>query len=90
MKLKGKKIAILAGKIYEDTELWYPYFRLKEEGATVELVGTSDSPDVVESKHGYPARIDCRANIASADDFHRRGNPRRLFAGSPAPLQADS
>lgn len=28
MKLKGKTIAFVAGDLYEDLELWYPYYRL--------------------------------------------------------------
>lgn len=69
MGLKGKKVAILAGELYEDLELWYPYYRLKEEGAEPVLVGTGASPDVVHSKHGYPAAIDKRSKQVKADDF---------------------
>ena len=60
MKLNGKRVAILVEKLYEDLELWYPYYRLKEEGADVELVGPS-SDTVYSSKHGYPARSDVAA-----------------------------
>ncbi|MGZ3514926.1 MAG: protease, partial [Thermodesulfobacteriota bacterium] len=31
MKLKGKKVILLAENNYEDLELWVPYYRLKEE-----------------------------------------------------------
>lgn len=67
--MKGKKAAVLAGEMYEDIELWYPYYRLKEAGADVLLIGTSSSPDAVYSKHGYPAKIDKRSNEISAQDY---------------------
>lgn len=53
MVLKGANIVVLAEDLYEDLELWYPYYRLLEEGAEVTLVG----PKAVSyaSKHGYPA-----------------------------------
>ncbi len=69
MELQGKKVAILAGKLYEDLELWYPYYRLKEEGAEVTLVGAANGPDTVESKHGLPAKVDKKADQVSPDQF---------------------
>ena len=68
MSLHGKRIAILAEKLYEDLELWYPYYRLKEEGALVQVVGTG-SADRYESKHGYPVKVDVNADQVSADDY---------------------
>ncbi|MDI3481997.1 MAG: protease [Tepidanaerobacteraceae bacterium] len=38
MSLEGKKAAVLLDEMYEDQEFWYPYFRLKEEGAFVAAV----------------------------------------------------
>src|SRR5208283_2982148 len=38
MRLKGKKVAVLAEEIYQEMELWVPYYRLKEEGADVKIV----------------------------------------------------
>jgi len=64
MELEGKKAALLVAKDYEDLEFWYPYYRMTEAGAEVVIVGTADGDDVVESKHGYPAEIDSRADSA--------------------------
>jgi protease I len=69
MELQDRKIAILAADMYEDLELWYPYYRMKEAGADVRLVGTASSADVVQSKHGYPAKIDLRADKANPNEF---------------------
>ena len=68
MSLRGKRVAILAEKMYEDPELWYPYYRMKEEGALVQVVGTG-SADRFESKHGYPVKVDVNADQVSADNF---------------------
>ena len=69
MKLSGKKVAVLAADDYEDLELWYPYYRMKEAGAEVKVVGTSQSADVVQSKHGYPVQVDLRADKVNPNEF---------------------
>jgi len=67
MKLKGMKIAILVEDFYNEFELWYPYYRLLEEGAEVKLVGPAAK--VYESKHGLPAEADLSAAEVKAGDF---------------------
>jgi protease I len=67
MRLQGKRVAILVEDVYEDPELWYPYYRLQEEGAEVRLVGPEAK--TYESKHGYPAKADVAARDVSAADF---------------------
>jgi len=68
MDLTGKKVVVLAEETYEDLELWYPYYRMREAGATVSIVGTG-SAEVYQSKHGYPARADARADDVRAADI---------------------
>ena len=60
MRLKGKKVVILAENNYQEMELWVPYYRLKEEGVEVTLVG-SGSSRTYTSKCGYPVDVDKEA-----------------------------
>jgi len=68
MKLKGKRIAILAENHYQELELWYPLIRMKEEGAEVKVVGTG-SASKYTGKYGYPVDVDVSADQVSAADF---------------------
>ena len=68
MRLKGKRAAILAENLYQDQEVWYPLFRLKEEGADVVVVG-SGSAKTYTSKHGYPVDVDKSAPEVNAKEF---------------------
>ncbi len=67
MSAQGKRVAILVEDLYEDPELWYPYYRLQEEGALVTLVGPA--AQTYTSKHGYPAHAEVAASQVSAKDF---------------------
>ena len=60
MKLKGKKVIVFAENMYQEMELWVPYYRLKEEGAEVTVVG-SGSSRTYTSKLGYPVEVNKEA-----------------------------
>jgi protease I len=68
MRLKGKRVAVLAENMYQEMELWVPYYRLKEEGAEVKVVGTGGAKSYT-SKTGYPVNVDVQAEDVSAKDF---------------------
>ena len=68
MKIQGKRVALLVEDLYQDQEVWYPFYRLKEEGAEVVVVG-SGSAKTYTSKHGYPIDADQAASEVSAADF---------------------
>jgi protease I len=68
MELDGKRVAILAEQQYEDQELWYPLFRLREAGAEVFVVGTGTA-DEYQSKHGYTVKVDGEAETVNAAQF---------------------
>ena len=65
---KGKRVAVLVEKFYEDLELWYPVLRLREDGCDVKIVGPK-AGETYPSKHGYPAKADVAASDVKASDF---------------------
>lgn len=67
MSLEGKRIAILIEDLYQDQEVWYPYFRLKEAGIEVLVVGTNKKE--YKSKHGYPMTANVTVDKVSASQF---------------------
>lgn len=68
MELQGKKVAILVEDMYNEFEFWYPYYRLKEAGADVVVVGTG-KVEGYHSKAGLPVKENMNAAKATATDF---------------------
>ncbi len=68
MGLGGKRIAILAENLYQEMELWVPYYRLQEAGAVVQVIGTGTAK-AYTSKHGYPVHVTASAEDVKGTDF---------------------
>ncbi len=68
MSLTGKRVAVLVEQQYQEMEVWYPVYRLREAGCTVELVGP-EAGKTYASKLGYPAKATLSAKDATADAF---------------------
>ncbi|MCU0860991.1 MAG: type 1 glutamine amidotransferase [Methanomassiliicoccales archaeon] len=62
------RIAILAEDDYEDLELWYPYYRLKEAGHEAVVIGPKRKSSYL-SKHGYEVKVDISAEDANTDEL---------------------
>jgi len=68
MRLEGKRIAVLLDQQYQELEVWYPLYRLREEGARVTLVAP-EAGVVYPSKLGYPCVSDAAAAEVAGKDF---------------------
>ena len=67
MELTGKRIAILIEDMYNEKEFWYPYYRMKEAGAKVTVVGTGAKE--YHSKIGMTAPGGVTAESVNASDY---------------------
>ena len=55
--LSRRSVAVLVEEQYQELEVWVPYYRLKEAGAEVRLVGARKG-QVYKGKFGYPAQAE--------------------------------
>ena len=58
MTLQDKRVLIFIGDDYEDMELQYPRYRLREAGAEVVIAGVEKAGTFYRGKHGYPQASD--------------------------------
>jgi protease I len=66
--LSGARAAVMIGPLFEDAEAIYPYYRLQEAGATVELIGLEGGKPV-KGKQGVELTTDQAASDLIADDL---------------------
>ncbi len=68
MDPKQARVAVLVEQQYQEMEVWYPVYRLREAGCKVTLVGP-EAGTTYPSKLGYPAKSDRAAKDVNPDDF---------------------
>jgi len=61
------KALIISADNFEDSELLFPYYRLKEEGVGVEVA--SPAGGVIRGKHGYEVKADHSLAEIDPDDY---------------------
>jgi protease I len=66
--LAGKRAAVMIGPLFEDMEAGYPYYRLQEAGATVELIGI-EGETPLKGKQGVELTTDQAAADLVPDDL---------------------
>src|SRR5258707_15077441 len=62
------RACVLVEQQYQEMEVWYPLYRLREAGCKVPLVGP-EAGTTYPSKLGYPAKSDRAAKDVTANDF---------------------
>jgi deglycase len=68
MVLAQRKVLLLAADDFEDMELLYPLYRLREEDVAVTVAGLDDHPVTGKKGHG-PVPVDATVEQVAADDF---------------------
>jgi protease I len=68
MVLAGRKVLLLAADLFEDMELLYPLYRLREEDVVVTVAGLDDHPVMGKKGHG-PVSVDTAVDGLAAEDF---------------------
>jgi protease I len=66
--LEGKRAAIAVGPLYEEIEALYPLYRLREAGATVEIIG-AEADATLAGKRGDEITTERATSDLSADDL---------------------
>ena len=68
MGVTGKRVALLVEELYQDQEVWYPLYRLREEGIAVVVIGSGRAKEY-KSKHGYPIQEELSIDKANPKEF---------------------
>ncbi|AWB45197.1 protease [Paenibacillus sp. CAA11] len=68
MRLFGKRVIALVDEEFEDLELWYPVYRVREEGAEVILAGAEKGKKYI-GKYGVPAVAEVSYEELRSSDF---------------------
>ena len=85
---KGIKALILTADKFEDMELFFPYFRLLEEGLQVDVAAPKKGH--IEGEHGYEFEVDKTFDNIDPDDYDLLVIPGRSPDGAPSVVGKDT
>ena len=66
---KGQRVLVLAADLFEDMELLYPVYRLREEEIDVTIAGVT-ADDVIGKKGHGPVKVDATVDDIDPSQFH--------------------
>ena len=84
----GIKALILTADKFEDMELFFPYFRLLEEGIKVDIAAPKKGH--IEGEHGYDLEIEKTFDEVKPEDYDILLIPGGSPDGAPATVRKDA
>lgn len=78
----NRKALILTANLFEDMEVFYPYYRLIEEGWKVTVAAPTE--EIIQGKHGYKLKPDTSFDSLDPDDFELVIFPGGSKDGAPS------
>lgn len=85
---KGMKALILTADKFEDMELFFPYYRLLEEGLEVDIAAPKKG--AIEGEHGYEVEIEKTFDDIHPDDYDILLIPGGSPHGAPSVVRKDT
>ena len=85
---KGIKALILTADKFEDMELFFPYFRLLEEGLKVDTAAPKKGH--IEGEHGYDLEVEKTFDDVRPDDYDLLLIPGGSPDGAPSVVRKDT
>ena len=80
-----KRAVILTANEFEDMELFFPYFRLLEEGVDVDIA--APKAGVIQGEHGYGLKITKTIGEVDTDQYDLLLVPGGFPDGAPATVR---
>ena len=65
--MSGVRALIISADRFEDSELLFPYYRLKEEGVHVDIASMKGGK--IKGKHGYEVAVDKTLEEVSPEEY---------------------
>ena len=85
---KALKALILTADKFEDMELFFPYFRLLEEGLAVDIAAPKKGH--IEGEHGYGVEVEKTFDDIRPDDYDLLLIPGGSPDGAPSVVRKDT